>query len=217
MPASEPFVFSVAILAAGRSSRMGQPKMLLPWQDTTVVGHLIATWKALGAKQIVVVRAADDRAMEVELNRLGFAREDRIINHEAHKGMFSSVRCAARWEGWSELATHFIVALGDQPHLRRETLQALLDFAKAHPEKVCQPGKGEHGLHPVVLPRKYFEKLGDTSAETLKDFLRLMADNVELMETDDAGADLDIDSPEDYEKAKRWGRGATGTGHQRGA
>ena len=42
-----------------------------------------------------------------------------------------------------------------------------------------------------------------------------MAENVELMETDDAGADLDIDSPEDYEKAKRWERGASGTGPQR--
>ena len=156
MSASQPFVFSVAILAAGRSSRMGQPKMLLAWQDTTVVGHLIATWIGLGAKQVAVVRAADDGAMEVELDRLGVSRQDHIINHRAQEGMFSSVLCAARWEGWSELATHFVIALGDQPHLRRETLRALMDFAKAHPDKICQPGSGGRGLHPVVLPRKHF-------------------------------------------------------------
>jgi molybdenum cofactor cytidylyltransferase len=208
MPAARPFVFSVAILAAGRSGRMGRPKMLLPWRDTTVVGHLIATWKGLGAEHVAVVRAASDEALARELDRLGFAKEDRIINRAADGGMFSSVRCAAQWGGWSELTTHFVIALGDQPHLRRKMLEVLVDFAKAHPDKICQPGRREHGMHPVILPREHFEKLADTSAETLKDFLQLMTDNVELMETDDTGADLDIDSPEDYEKAKRWERGA---------
>lgn len=215
MSASQPFVFTVVILAAGRSGRMGRPKMLLRWQDTTVVGHLIATWKKLGAEQVAVVRAADDGAMEAELDRLGLAKECRILNHEVQAGMFGSVRCAARWSGWSDLTTHIIIALGDQPHLRREMLETLIGFAKAHPDSICQPGRGGHGLHPVILPRKNFEKVADTKARTLKDFLQLMADNVELMETDDAGADLDIDSPEDYEKAKRWERGATGIGHQR--
>ena len=155
--------------------------------------------------------------MEAELARLGVSKQDHIINHRAQEGMFSSVRCAAQWSGWSELTTHFVIALGDQPHLRRETLEALMDFATAHPDKICQPGREGHGLHPVVLPRKYFKKLVGTSAETLQgDLLQLIgAKNVELMETDDAGADLDIDSPEDYEKAKRWEQGATGTEPQR--
>jgi molybdenum cofactor cytidylyltransferase len=214
MCAVRPFVFSVVILAAGRSTRMGQPKMLLRWRETSVVGHLIGTWKELGAEQVAVVRAADDEAMEAELDRLRFPKEDRIINHRAQEGMFSSVKCAAKWSGWSKSTTHSVIALGDQPHLQRGTLEALVDFTRARPAKICQPGIGGHGLHPVILSREYFQKLAETSAETLKDFLQLMADNVELMETDDAGADLDIDSPEDYEKAKRWQGDATGTGHQ---
>jgi len=191
--------------------------MLLAWQDTTVVGHLIATWKELGADQIAVVHAEGDEAIEAELNRLRISSQGRIINQEPQQGMFSSVRAAAKWRSWCELTTHFIIALGDQPHLRREMLEALMSFASAHPSKICQPGRSGHGMHPVILPRKNFEKLADTKVETLKDFLQLMANEVELMETDDAGADLDIDSPEDYEKAKRWGQGSTGAGYQRGA
>ena len=39
----------VIILGAGASSRMGRPKLLLPWGDTSVIGHLIRQWQALGA------------------------------------------------------------------------------------------------------------------------------------------------------------------------
>src|SRR5438874_1514761 len=43
-----PIAAGVIILAAGRSRRMGRPKMLLPWGNTTVLGHLVAQWQALG-------------------------------------------------------------------------------------------------------------------------------------------------------------------------
>jgi molybdenum cofactor cytidylyltransferase len=215
MPNVGPFELSVAILAAGRSRRMGRSKMLLPWEGTTIVGHLIATWNMLGARQVVVVRAADDEPMDAELDRLGFSKKDRIANSDPQRGMFSSVRCAAEWSGWEAATTHWAIALGDQPHLRRESLAQLVKFAKQNANRICQPGRGGHGLHPVVLPMAYFERLADAKAETLKDFLHLMADEVKLMETDDAGATLDIDLPEDYEKAREFGRGAIATRSRR--
>ncbi len=46
----------VVILGAGASSRMGRPKLLLPWGATTIVGHLLEQWQTLGAAQIAVVR-----------------------------------------------------------------------------------------------------------------------------------------------------------------
>lgn len=211
MSERHPFDLSVVILAAGNSSRMGQPKMLLRWRGSSIVGHLISIWKELGARHIAVVTAADDAAMEAELNRLGFPKEDRIVNPEPGRGMFSSVRCAAEWSAWDATSTHWAIALGDQPHLRRQTLVALIDFARGHPGAICQPGRGGHGLHPVVLPKRHFEKLNDSKAATLKEFLQSMADDVKLMETADAGADLDIDLPEDYEKAKQLERGSAAT------
>ena len=39
----------VVILGAGASSRMGRPKLLLPWRDTTVIGQIIRQWRELGA------------------------------------------------------------------------------------------------------------------------------------------------------------------------
>jgi molybdenum cofactor cytidylyltransferase len=202
---SEPraFSFGVVILAAGKSSRMGRPKLLLPWGKTTVLGQLLGEWQRLGAAQIAVVCQPDDRGMQEELDRLDFPVEGRILNPEPGRGMFSSVRCAARWEGWKPGLTFWAVVLGDQPHLRSETLDGLIEFAKRHPGKICQPGRGGHGRHPVLLPEEVFKQLAGAMHEMLKEFLAAHSAFVELAEMDDPGLDLDTDTPEDFEKARR--------------
>src|SRR6267143_6254739 len=113
-----PLPFGVIILAAGASSRMGKPKLLLPWGKTSVIGHLIGQWRELGAEQIAVVTAAGDHALGEELDRLAFPTAARIENPAPELGMFSSIQCAARRPGWKMSLTHWALALGDQPHLR---------------------------------------------------------------------------------------------------
>src|ERR1035438_4891955 len=111
LPVERAYAVGVVILGAGRSSRMGRPKLLLPWGKTSVLGHLIAQWQALGAKQIAVVCAAADQAVFVELERLGFPATNRICNPAPDRGMFSSVQCAAQWEGWQPALTHWAIVL----------------------------------------------------------------------------------------------------------
>jgi molybdenum cofactor cytidylyltransferase len=52
VPAAASLALGAVILAAGRSTRMGQPKLLLPWGKTSVLGHLIGQWQSAGAGQI---------------------------------------------------------------------------------------------------------------------------------------------------------------------
>ena len=201
-PAAEhAFSVGVIILAAGRSARMGRPKLLLPWKKTSVLGHLIEQWRVLGADQIAVVCAPGDVAVRAELDRLGFAEENRIGNPAPERGMFSSIQCAAQWPGWQAALTHWAIVLGDQPHLQPQTLRRVLDFSAAQPAKVCQPARRGHGRHPVLLPKVLFRQLADSTAATLKDFLVARPAEVALCEVDDPGMEVDIDRPEDYDKA----------------
>ncbi len=181
---------------------MGHPKMLLPWENTTVLGHLINLWTRCPTCQVAVVCAVNDTAINDELDRLKFPSENRIVNPDPGRGMFSSVQCAARWPGWHSSLTHWAIALGDQPHLQARTLAALIDFAAQLPGKICQPGKHGHACHPVVLPEAAFQKLARSKAETLKEFLQSMSADVSLLELNDPGLELDIDVPADYEKAQ---------------
>lgn len=190
--------FAVLILAAGASRRMGRPKLLLPWGDGTALAHLVATWRQLGAAQIAVVTSPP---LAAELDRLGLTTADRIENPQPQLGMFSSVRCAAQWPGWQSGLTHFLVTLGDQPHVQTATLRALLDFAGQHPDKACQPARQGRPRHPVLLPGAVFRELADTPAEDLKQFLLARPEQRACFESGDASLDFDLDEPADYERA----------------
>jgi molybdenum cofactor cytidylyltransferase len=199
------FAAGVIILAAGASTRMGEPKMLLRWGDTTVLGQVVRVWKDLQAEQIAVVHGEGDGKILEELDRLGIQAWDRIPNPNPGDGMFSSILCAAQWRGWKTGLTHWAVVLGDQPHLGSELLAELMGFARRHMKEIVQPGFRGRPKHPVILPLPDFLELGNSKEPTLKAFLEKRKEK--LYPTEDAGFDLDIDTAEDYEKARRMSGG----------
>lgn len=199
---------AVLILAAGQSRRMGRPKMLLPWHDTTVLGHLLARWQELYPAQLTVIAAAGDTLLTRELDRLGLPTADRIENPSPETGMFSSVQWAARWPGWKPGLTHWAVVLGDQPHLARETLESMLAWSRRHPAMVCQPTFQGHRRHPVLLPGAIFLKAAKSPAATLKEFLADVP--ASYCALGDAGLGLDLDTPADYDDALRRYPGSAG-------
>ena len=181
-----------------------------PWGETTVLGHLVAKWRELGAAQIGVVTPPLNLAerglgapLAAELDRLGIGADDRIENPKPQLGMFSSVRCAAKWPGWRAGLTHWLLTLGDQPHVGTTTFRELLEFAGQHPDKVCQPARQGRPRHPVLLPGDVFRELVETPAADLKEFLLARAGNRACFESEDAGLDFDLDEPADYERARR--------------
>jgi molybdenum cofactor cytidylyltransferase len=200
-PDPAPAAVGAAILAAGKSGRMGKPKLLLPWGKTSVLGHLIAQGQALAAKQIAVVCSAADQNLQGELDRLGFPASNRICNPAPDRGMFSSIQCAGQWPAWDAALARWAIVLGDQPLVRLDTLCRLLEFSAARPAMICQPAQAGHGRHPVVLPKAAFLALASSSAATLKDFLQARAGEVAFCPMDDPGLEVDIDRPEDYQRA----------------
>ncbi len=194
--------FGVVILGAGASVRMGRPKLLLPWGDTTVIGHLLKQWRELGAAQIGIVLRPQDASLTAELDRLGFPCADRVENPQPERGMFSSIRCAASWPGWKDDLNVWAIVLGDQPHLRLETLRQLLEFHFTNADVICQLEFDGHARHPVLLPRQAFQELKVSPAETLKDFLKQTSVRCRRCSVDEPGLALDLDTPEDYQRAQ---------------
>lgn len=198
----EGFAVGTVILAAGRSSRMGRPKLLLPWGETTILGHLIARWERLGAAETIVVHGAN-QDLWAELDRLKFSPSQRVKNPKPSRGMFSSIQCAASWDGWKPNLTHFAIVLGDQPHVRENTLMALLELARSNPGKICQPEWNDRPKHPVIIPRNVFAQLESSTAKDLKEFLHNEKFESARIKSDDPGLNCDIDYQEDYKRAKR--------------
>jgi CTP:molybdopterin cytidylyltransferase MocA len=200
-PAAPPIALGVVILAAGASSRMGRAKMLLPWKGTTLIRHAIGLWKQIEPAQLAVVCAADAPDVAAELDRLGSLRASRVINPNSARGMFSSIQCAARWDGWDAQLTHWAIALGDQPHVQPATLRGLVDFAARNPAAICQPAFQGRPRHPVLLPQFAWKELATSEDESLRHFLKARSGNVRLLTVDDPGVELDLNNPSDYERA----------------
>src|SRR5439155_25690034 len=137
--------------------------------------------------QTAIVCSADNNALAAELDRIRFPVSDRIHNPQPELGMFSSIQCAAKWDGWNESLTHWIITLGDQPHIQLRTLEALLTFSAKHPNAICQPSRNARPRHPVVVPKHIFRQLSTVAGPTLKDFLNAHALERKLIEVDDPG------------------------------
>jgi molybdenum cofactor cytidylyltransferase len=182
---------------------MGRPKLLLPWRTSTVLGHLIESWQIQRADQIAVIHAADAQPLIAELDALGFPFENRIVNPDPDRGMFSSIQCASQWQGWKSELTHWVITLGDQPHLQSQTLRALLEFGARNLEKICQPIWNGRYRHPILFPKRFFVELKDSPKSNLKEFLLERVESLAGFESQDAGLALDMDTPADYERLRK--------------
>jgi molybdenum cofactor cytidylyltransferase len=195
--------FAAVILAAGASSRMGRPKLLLPWRGRTVLAHIVDAWQVAGARQIAIVCAAENSALLAELDRIGVKAAERIINPEPSRGMFSSIQCAAHWAGWAEGTTHWAITLGDQPHVEVATLRGVIEHAARNRDSIVQPSYQGRARHPVILPKADWQELAGATEATLKEFLMARQARRSLIEIADPALDCDIDTPADYEEAVR--------------
>ena len=194
------FRLGVIILGAGASSRMGVPKLLLRWENTTIIAHLVSVWRKIGAQQIGVV-CAPDTPLAPELDRLGVPTDHQIINPNPERGMFSSIQIAASWNAWQRDLTHWAIVLGDQPQLTVTTLRTVVAFALAHRNPICQPAFEGKPRHPVILERTAFARLATTKVITLKEFLHQEQPAPALCDIDDPSLDTDLDTPADYQAA----------------
>jgi molybdenum cofactor cytidylyltransferase len=184
----DPFVCGL-VLGAGGSRRLGRPKQLLPYGDTTLLGHVLDTARGSGFDQLVVAigGAADDVRSAVDLSGA-----DVVVNDAYGEGCSSSI--AAALAVVDERADVLVLMLGDQPGVTAETVEALLAGRGDAPLAVClyDDGRG----HPIAFARSVFGELADLHGD--KGVWKLL-DRGSAVEVPVAGTiPPDVDTEEDY-------------------
>lgn len=179
--------FGVVVLAAGGSGRMGRAKQLLPYLGHTLVEHAARTALASGAAEVVVVVGA--HAPEVRA-RLRGLRVKVVLNAEWAEGMGGSI--AKGVAALSESVDTAVIALGDQPRITPAHLRALATHGGPI---VASSYDGVVGA-PCAFARSEFPRLlaltGDQGARHL-----IRGADVETIPFE--AANLDVDTPEDYQ------------------
>ena len=181
------------VLAAGRSTRLGRPKQLLPFRGRPLLEAALATVRACAVDQRIVALggAVDDVRDQVDLS--GF---EVVENRALGSGCSSSIAAAI-----PELAptTEVVVLLlGDQPGVTVDAVHRLLAGRGDAPLAVC---RYDDGLgHPFafgsdVLP-DLFALHGDKAVWKLLE--QRASDVVEVVVP--GRVPLDVDTQEDYEQ-----------------
>jgi molybdenum cofactor cytidylyltransferase len=185
------------VLAAGQSSRMGHPKMLLPWAGTTVIQHIVKQLVNVGIYDNVVV-AGDEKATIAD--RLEKFPVRLVSNYQGE--MFQSIRSGLfALEHTCDAA--FIV-LGDQPMLKRSVLTQMLEAYAQNRGALIVPSYNEQRGHPILIDRAFWPMLLDMSDDaTLRDFLAMQEGYIHHEVVQTPAILYDIDTPEDYDYARR--------------
>jgi len=187
------------VLAAGASSRMGQPKALLPIQPgRTFLGRVLATLSEAGIAPLVVVsRTAVDIGDVWDEARS--ADVVQTINPDPARGQLSSLVC-----GLAALAAPppaVLMTLVDVPLPRVDTVRLLVDAWRRTQAPLVRPVfDGRHG-HPAIFGAALLNGLraADLSAGA-QPIVRAFADRAIDVDVDDPGVLVDIDTPEDYRR-----------------
>ncbi|MDR1067671.1 MAG: histidine phosphatase family protein [Clostridiales Family XIII bacterium] len=220
--------FTAIVLAAGYSSRMGAFKPLLPLGGKPALARLLGSITAAGIRDIVVVTGhrRGEIGRVISEYRAGGSSARTVYNEDYASGMFSSVRAglsaaldtgSASENGGPDGVLIFPV---DTPMVSSKTIDSLVsEYAElvksarhTAARRVAEAVSascylvptflGKKG-HPLLLPANIIPSIisykGDGGLKSALAALVPLGAEMRLIETDDEGAVLDMDVPEDYE------------------
>ena len=183
------------ILAAGSSSRMGQPKQLLRYAGETLLRRSALAALAAGCSPVVVVTGANAEQSRGELRGLD-VRE--VENFAWETGMGSSVRAGvgALLETHAETVA-VVLLLCDQPFVSADVIAGLVAAHRATGSDVVASQYGGSFGVPALFSRQLFDELAHLEGRAgAKQVIKRHASSMHLVPF--PGGEIDVDTPDDF-------------------
>jgi molybdenum cofactor cytidylyltransferase len=195
-------MISAILLAAGQSKRMGQPKMLLPWGESTVIERVITTFLKAGVNDLIVVTGGAREQVESVISPYPVRK---IYNKDHAAGeMLSSIQCALRAMQDDSKAT--LIGLGDQPQVQERSVRLICEEYRDNPAPLIVPSFQMRRGHPWLVARpRWSEILSLRPPESPRDFLNRHVDEIRYVSVDTPSILADLDTPEDYQRSRDQG------------
>jgi molybdenum cofactor cytidylyltransferase len=181
---------AAVVLAAGASTRLGEPKQLVLLGGETLLERSVRIAREAGCSPVVVVLGANHAHV---LDRCLLRDAEFVINKDWEEGMGSSIRLGVQTlKKVAEDVEGVVLMTCDQPAVTAQHLH----FITAKDEIKASRYAGRNGI-PAYFPAEYFGKLmtlhGDVGARNLL----LDAGFEELTD-----GELDVDTHEDLQRAR---------------
>ncbi|MCY3741201.1 MAG: nucleotidyltransferase family protein [Candidatus Poribacteria bacterium] len=193
---SFPFISGI-LLAAGLSTRMGEPKQLLPFAESTIVETVVDNM--LGAKFDEVIVVVGHRASEVQ-EQLGTRPINTVFNPDYREGMLTSAQIGVRA---LESSDAFALMLVDQPFITSALIDQVVDAYRQTEKGIALPSYNYKRGHPVIFNQKYARDILALTSESggVRTLFKKYGDDIHYVTVDTDNVLRDIDYREDYERA----------------
>lgn len=182
------------ILAAGTSSRMGEAKQLLRLGENTLLGQALENTRGSRVNEIVLVLGHEAEKIRGMISTENLSV---VINESYQQGMGTSLRTGLA--ALSPGVDAALIVLADQPFIRPETLDLLMDrYIQSDAQIVVPTFKGFRG-NPVLLDRSVFSEVmaltGDIGCRAI---FGNHLEGIVKQPVEDIGILLDLDSKDDF-------------------
>lgn len=190
------------ILAAGQSTRMRTPKMLLPWRKATVLESVVALTLSTGLNPIIVVTGAFQQEIHQRLSAYANQIEEVYNPAFAQSEMFYSIKV-----GITALINRCdaaMIFLGDQPHVEPDVIGRIVQRFDSQTSALLIPSYEMQRGHPILLRQDLFQSvLSMPDDANLKTFLTHYDSQIDYILVDSRAVLEDMDLPEDYDRIKK--------------
>lgn len=187
------------ILASGLSKRMGSPKQLLLYHDKPLLEYMIRKLLPLPFNKIyaVVGHKSNEIMNKISVNDSRFEWK---INRNYKDGQSAALKCAIKCVNDCK---GVMVFLADQPLIKRETIKKVFDYAAEQIERgqegfVVQPSYLGRNGHPVFFSKMIYPSFDSLRGDEGGKSIIKEASHHYLLNVEDQGILLDIDTQEDY-------------------
>ena len=188
------------VLAAGKGSRMGRTKQLLPFRGQTILECVVESALASSLERVVVVLGHQVDILEPLLKGKNVTV---VCNPLYDSGQSSSLKAGLQSVAENSEAVLFL--LGDQPLVTPNIIDLILSAYAASPSPVVLPEFAGKRGNPVLFSRETFPRIhtlnGDCGARPL---FNEYAGRILRVPVADPAIQLDIDSEEDYRRLLEW-------------
>jgi molybdenum cofactor cytidylyltransferase len=197
-------VIAAIVPAAGRSERMGRPKLILPIDGVPLIRRVVLALREGGVTMIVVVTppvdADETPRLVTEAERDGAT----IVSPRARPpDMRASFEAGLSILEQRTAPAAVLVVPGDSPGLTAATVARVIVEARSHPGQIVLPTSGGRRGHPLALPWNLARAVRTLPPGVgVNALLTLHKNFVLTLEIADRGVLADLDTPEDYQA---WG------------
>ena len=211
MKVSQQPSISGILLAAGLSTRMGQPKQLLPFGEKTIVETVIDNMLNAKFSNVVVVLGHYEDQIQDLLNDYQVTT---VYNPDYREGMLTSAQAGVKSLNLASVSnlhedsdhnnrTAFSIMLVDQPFITTTLIDTVIDAYLQTDKGIVLPSYKYKRGHPAVFHHEYADEILSlgTDSDGVRSLYKSFSEDIHYVNVDSDAVLRDIDYKEDYEKA----------------